>query len=163
MQAQEQALQTTSASLLEEFEDKSNPAIEETQTTSDNNPTIEESQTTSDGAQIPTVSPNNPLQPLTLPQNNSLSIIPNAMDVLLDMNNTEISQEVMVYESGVESEASPNSSLSFAQPMPHYATPPNLGVGRSFSLPPRNYSQMWHGAGPGRYRHCSFSDCVSET
>ena len=195
IQAQEQALQTTSVSLLEEFENNNdNPAIENGQ----------ESQTSSDGvvSRAPTVSSkNNPIQPPTVthqlpsldnesittkpvssqlsdtgtsPQianssslpRNSLSesnVIPNAMNVLLDMNDTDISQEVMVYESeGVDSEVSPNSSLSFTQPTPPYTTPPNFAVNRSFSLPPRNFhSQMWPGA--GQYRHYSFSDYVSET
>ena len=96
-----------------------------------------------------------------LPQNNSLpksNIIPNAMNVLLDMNDTDISQELMAYESeGVDSGASSNSPLSFT---PSYTTPPNLPMDRSFSLPPRNFqSQMWHGA--GRYRNYSIFDCVS--
>ena len=208
MQAQEQALQTTSASLLEEFE-KNNPTVESSQ----------DSQTTSDGigsgspvsshvSPSPTVSSNNiTLWPPTVthqlpsldtesvnaittksassqlsdvspstgvslqiannssvPQNNlsQSSIIPNAMNVLLDMNDTDISQEGMVYESGVDSDVSPNNSLSFSQLTPPYTTPPNFALNRSFSLPPgRNFhSQMWHGA--GRYRHYSFSDYVSE-
>jgi hypothetical protein len=82
------------------------------------------------------------------------------MDVLLNMDDTDISQELMVYESeGVDSEASPNSSLSFS--MQSY-TSPNFAMNRSFSLPPRNlHSQMWRGS--GRYRQqYSFSDYVSE-
>ena len=88
-----------------------------------------------------------------------LAIIPNAMNVLLDMNDG--GQEYMVYESqDVESIVSPRTS-SFAHPMPLYTTPPNLGLNRSFSLPPRkSSSQTWPGV--GRYNHYSFSDYVSE-
>ena len=170
IRAQKQALQTTSVSLLDEFENNDSPTIENGQ----------ESQTSSDEvvSRAPTVSSkNNPIQPPTvthqlpsldtesittkpvssqlsdtgtspqiansssLPRNglSESNIIPNAMNVLLDMNDTDISQEIMVYESGVDSEVCPNSSLSFTQPMPPYTTPPNFAVNRSFSLPPRNF------------------------
>ena len=55
------------------------------------------------------------------------------MSVLLDMNNTDISQEGMVYESGVDSDVSPNNSLSFSQLTP-YTTPPNFALNRFFFL-----------------------------
>ena len=86
-------------------------------------------------------------------------IIPNAMNILLNMDDTDISQELMVYESeGVDSEASPNSSLSFST---QSYTSPNFATNRSFSLPPRNFhSQMWRGS--GQYRQYSFSDYVSK-
>ena len=78
------------------------------------------------------------------------------MNVLLDMNDTDISQEIVYESEGVDSEVSPNSSLSFTQPMPPYTTPPNFAVNHSFSLPPRNFhSQMWPGA--GQYKQYSFS------
>ena len=198
VQAQEQAQQTTSASLLEEFEkNNDNPITEQSQTTCDGtvSPQVNPAATVSstyNSVQPPAVShqlpsvenesinvttanpassqlyPNAGTSPQTatssysgLPQNNGLpesNIIPNAMNVLLDMNDTDISQELMAYESeGIDSGASPNSPLSFT---PSYTTPPNLPMDRSFSLPPRNFqSQMWHGA--GRYRNYSISDYVS--
>ena len=59
-----------------------------------------------------------------------------SMNVLLNMDDTDIGQELMVYESnGVDSEASPNSSPSnnFST---QSNTSPNFAMNQSFSLPP---------------------------
>ena len=185
-QAQEQGLQTTSASLLEEFE-KDNPTIEKSQIISDGTVSPDPpTSTTSSKSHIqpPAITDQSPsvdlnastVKPTSLqvypntgtsPQIGSgsslsdkdgeSSIIPNAMNILLNMDDTDISQELMVYESeGIDSEASPNSSLSFSTPS---YTSPNFATNRSFSLPPRNFhSHMWRGS--GRYRQ--YSDYVSK-
>ena len=152
LQAQEQSFQKCSSSLLKELEtleiykessDEVNPGS--SNESSQPAPTPQ--------ADIPDELPPPPPPPPSIPA---------AMNVLLNMDSTDISQEVMVYDSGggVDSAVTPgSSSLSYTQQnqLP-FKTPPSFGVNRSYSLPPRNFqSQVWHGA--GRY---SYSDYVSE-
>ncbi len=125
---------------MKEFEKDNSPTIEESQITSDGivspdppAPTVSSKspiQPTAITHQSPSVDTLNASKassqlypnPGTSPQiasssslSHESSVIPTAMDVLLNMDDTDISQELMVYESeGVDSEASPNSSLSFS-------------------------------------------------
>ena len=100
-------------------------------------------------------------QSLSSSQNSILcdkGVIPAAVNLLLDIDDSDISQEVMVYESGgFDSGVSPHSSsLLFAQPTPPYKTPPTFAVNRSYSLPATFILKC------GIVRNHSYSDYVSE-
>lgn len=98
------------------------------------------------------------VQPPT-PQGTSYSAIPSAINTLLEMDYSDIHNEATTSDSNyVDSGLSPNSSTSFGHSM-FNTTPPNTGLNRSFSLPPR---PMWLRVHPkaGLYR-CTSSDYVS--
>ena len=184
LQVQERVFQSNSASLLKELENyQTLDSSKESQCTSNpgSSPIVPASAEDDTQTAIPRVVPDqlptlgnesaNPIIPksspqlnLRSPQNSDAGVIPTAMNALLDTDDSDISQEVMVYESEGDSGVSPHSrSLTFAQPIPPYKTPPtcSFDMNRSYSLPPRNFhSQMWHGA--GKYRSYSYSDYVSE-
>ena len=88
------------------------------------------------------------------------SAVPSAVNTLLDMDYYDVGNEVMMSDSeGMDSGLSPNSSTSLSHSV-FNTTPQNIGVNRSFSLPPRPmYPRMRYGA--GSYRHTS-ADYVSE-
>ena len=88
------------------------------------------------------------------------SAVPSAVNTLLEMDYYDGSEVTMSDSDGLgmDSGLSPNSSTSLSHSM-FNTTPQNIGVDRSFSLPPRlMYPRMHYGA--GSYRHKS-SDYVS--
>lgn len=130
LQVQEQAFQSSSSSLLKELQnDQTLDSSKESQCTSnpgssqiipasaENDPQTDIPHVDSD--QLPTlgiesanpiIPKSSPQQNLSLPQNSDTGVIPTAVNVLLDMDDSDISQEVMVYESeGLDSGVSPHS------------------------------------------------------
>jgi hypothetical protein len=98
-------------------------------------------------------------QPPTPFHSTSYSAIPSAMNALLEMDYCDIHNEATVSDSDCkDSGLSPNSSTSFNHPM-YNITPPNMGLNRSFSLPPRPMWPRVHSKA-GSYRFTS-SDYVS--